>query len=49
MQIFIVQFEEDDDDDVIDIEALAQSVADMTVKGTDIRVVNIITQEESIR
>lgn len=49
MQLFLVQFEEDDDDDVIDIEALAQVVADLTVKGTDIRVVNIVTQEEAIR
>lgn len=49
MQLFLVQFEEDDDDDVIDIEALAQVVADLTVKCTDIRVVNIVTQEEAIR
>ena len=38
-----------DDDDVIDIEALAQVVADLTAKGPDIRVVNIVTQEEAIR
>lgn len=49
MQLFLVQVEEDDEDDLIDIEALAQAVADLTAKGTDIRVVDIVTQDEAIR